>query len=420
MKLSPTAQKLYDAFSEFDIIDAHEHLPPEKERVAQKQDVFTLFSHYTRHDLISAGMAQEVRDWILDPQQPLDERWKKFAPFLPAIRHSSYARAAFIAAREFYGHGDVTAQNYRELSERIQAANTPGIYQRVLGDKCRIKVALTQQGHTRYQDDPLLKPVPNIGSVSLAGARSWADVEEQAAAFGRRVQSVDDYVEVAREQFRRWKEEGAVGLKMTAQAFSNPSKESAEQAFRCLAEGGDGESPRKNAEHLQRIVSHYLTELCVEMAADIGWTVAVHCGVWGDFRTIDAQLMIPFVQRHPRVRFDLYHLSVPYVRQCAVIAKNLPNVFLNLCWTHIISQRMTCAALDETMDLVPVNKIIAFGGDYSRPVEKVYGHLLMAREDIASVLGRRVDESLLGLDEAKRLAHEWFCENPKRIYGLNV
>ena len=138
----------------------------------------------------------------------------------------------------------------------------------------------------------------------------------------------------------------------------------------------------------------------------------------GDFRTLDSQHLIPIVQRHPNTRFDLYHMGMPEVRQTGVIGKNFPNVWLNLCWCHIISQRMTVAALDEWLDMVPVNKILAFGGDYGKPVEKVYGHLVMAREDIALVLARRVRDGLMTESQAVEVARRWFWDNPKELYGL--
>ena len=72
------------------------------------------------------------------------------------------------------------------------------------------------------------------------------------------------------------------------------------------------------------------------------------------------------------------------------------------------------------MDMVPMNKIIGFGGDYSRPVEKVYGHLVMAREDIATVLGRRVDRGLMSHDEAIVIARKWLLDNPNYLYKLDV
>jgi hypothetical protein len=81
---------------------------------------------------------------------------------------------------------------------------------------------------------------------------------------------------------------------------------------------------------------------------------------------------------------------------------------------------MTRSLLDEWTDLVPVNKILAFGGDYGEPVEKVYGHLLMARENLAHVLGGRIEEGLLSEDEALLLARKWFYENPKELYRLDV
>jgi hypothetical protein len=111
---------------------------------------------------------------------------------------------------------------------------------------------------------------------------------------------------------------------------------------------------------------------------------------------------------------------MPSVRDTIVIGKNHANVWLNLCWCHIISQQMTISGLDECVDMVPINKIIGFGGDYGRPVEKIYGHLVMAREDIAAVLGRRVDRGQMCIDEAIVIAKKWLWDNPKNLYKLNI
>ena len=113
-------------------------------------------------------------------------------------------------------------------------------------------------------------------------------------------------------------------------------------------------------------------------------------------------------------------MGMPWVREAGLIGKNFPNVWLNLCWSHIVSPEMTVNTLKEWVDLVPVNKIIGFGGDYGKPVEKVYGHLLMARENIARVLGDRVSRGLMSRGEALEIARKWFCTNPKRLYGLKV
>ena len=82
--MTSLAHRLLDAMSEMPVIDAHEHLPPEKERVARDVDVFTLFGHYTQTDIESAGMRQEQYDWLQDPSVDLDERWQAFEPYCTA------------------------------------------------------------------------------------------------------------------------------------------------------------------------------------------------------------------------------------------------------------------------------------------------------------------------------------------------
>jgi uncharacterized protein len=161
----------------------------------------------------------------------------------------------------------------------------------------------------------------------------------------------------------------------------------------------------------------YVVDETIAFATEQDMVIAVHTGYWGDFRSLH---LIPTLQRHPNARFDVYHLGYPWVRETLMLCKGFDNVWLNLCWTHIISQKFATEALDEAIDLLPTNKLMAFGGDYVLPVEKVYGHLTMAREDIAKVLARRVGERQMTEDQALDLAKKWFWDNPKELYRLNV
>jgi hypothetical protein len=76
--------------------------------------------------------------------------------------------------------------------------------------------------------------------------------------------------------------------------------------------------------------------------------------------------------------------------------------------------------MDEAIDLIPQNKLIAFGADYNLPVEKVYGHLVMAREDMARALAGRLERGLMSEEQALDLAHKWFWDNPVALYNLKV
>jgi len=58
LPLSGLASELYREIAKIPVVDAHEHLPREKERCDKKIDVTTLFSHYCKGDLEASGLLQ--------------------------------------------------------------------------------------------------------------------------------------------------------------------------------------------------------------------------------------------------------------------------------------------------------------------------------------------------------------------------
>ena len=411
MNLSPLESKLVAALEQIEVIDAHEHLPPESVRLATKVDVLTLFSHYTRGDLLAAGMREAEIELTQNTELPLDYRWRLFAPYWEHIRWGSYARAALIAARKFYGADDINDETYQVISERMAAANTPGIYQRVLRDACNIRTALTQCERTDL-GTPLLTPVMPL-LPNLWGSDTWPGIESQFRQAGA-LTSLDDAVAAGRSYIVRVKSEGAVGLKVFANPYEQPSREAAYACFEKLRTGSVDHLPLANA------LRSFLVDEMIRFAGEQDLVVCVHTGYWGDFRELDPLHMIPVLQRHPNVRFDFYHLGYPWVQESIMLGKGFANVWLNFCWTHVISQRFAMDALDEVIEMVPANKVIGFGGDYNLPVEKVYGHIVMAREDIARVLAARIERGLLTEDQALALARKWLWENPKELYRLDL
>jgi hypothetical protein len=81
------------------------------------------------------------------------------------------------------------------------------------------------------------------------------------------------------------------------------------------------------------------------------------------------------------------------------------------------SQRGDSAALDDFLDAVPYNKISAFGGDFCL-ADGVYGHLLIARENVAKVLAKKVCDGVFDIAEAKHIASRLFYDNPKALFRL--
>jgi hypothetical protein len=102
-----------------------------------------------------------------------------------------------------------------------------------------------------------------------------------------------------------------------------------------------------------------------------------------------------------------------------MLGKTFPNVWLNLAWAHVISSELAMRAISEWLDMVPLNKVIAFGGDYGpRTVVLTCGHLAMARRNIVRVLAGRIAERQMTEGEARRILRLWFSENPRELYRL--
>ena len=410
--MSGLKQSLLDEISTWEIIDCHEHLPEESARTGSDVDALTLLSHYTHNDLITAGLSRAAYDRSQDHSLPLDERWALVEPYWERTRFTGYARAVTHAVQRFYGCDDLNRDTYQAISERMQAANTPGLYDRVLRDACHIRACLTQIGRFPEANRDLLIPILPCTNFAAAGGRE--QIEQRGAATGVAVKSAADFVTVMRHEVRAAKAQGMVGLKMVSRKLSNPAASDAEHAFSKLLDG---------YEYDQSLLADYLLHELLDIAAAEDLVVAVHCGLiwtnWGDFTQTHPQFMVPVLLAHQQTRFDLYHAGLPWVRETGVIGKTFPNVWLNLCWCHIISPAMTISALNEWLDLMPYTKILGFGGDYGRPVEKVYGHLRLALEDIATVLAGRVEQGLMNESQALKVAQAWLWDNPLELYRLS-
>jgi uncharacterized protein len=127
--------------------------------------------------------------------------------------------------------------------------------------------------------------------------------------------------------------------------------------------------------------------------------------------------MVDLLFSYPKTRFDLFHGAYPYCGELATLAKNFQNVYLDMCWLHIISPAVSRRMLDEWIETVPSNKILGFGGDYLF-VEGVYGHAVMARENIASTLAAKVEDGYFTEEEALVVMRKLLRGNAAHLYNV--
>ncbi len=417
MELSSNFAKAKDALLEYmaplEIVDCHEHLAPERVRLQREVDVLTLFGLYAFVDTLSAGLPTAgiktgiANNLFLDTSIPLEERWAKSWPFLKQTRFGSYFRPTALALQKFYGIEKLDDSNYLEASERIKAANRPGLYHKVLRQECNIRTCMVQNGLIEGQDPPdLFTPV--FSNIPCFEFSNLSCVDLLKTHTQQELRTLDEYLEALLAYLAEVRDKGAAGFKMASRDYGVPDLAAACEEYAAVLQGA---AP---GAHLAATV----LDSILKQAAEWDWPVAVHAGVWGDFRTVDPKHFIRIASTYPGVRFELYHLGMPFARDAIFIAKSYANVRLNLCWCYAVSQEITRRSINEILDTVPVNKVFAFGADYIYAVENVYGHLVMARETLAEALAERIVRGQLDLDGAKEIATLWFRDNPIAFYGL--
>lgn len=387
-------------------VDAHEHLPSEKKRLDMQVDVFTIFDHYCRGDLEASGMSAADQEFVFKSKKSVIERWERLKPYYVNVRDTTYWRAAHIAMERFYGAEELNENTVETVTAAIQAANRPGLYHKVLSEACNLQTCLNQ-GADRSSDG-LLTPV----YWGLNQFRSRAEVMAYSSVLGKDISSIDDIVDAGRMVIDSIKNRGGVGFKFLVFPMRKPDIDQARDLLVNVRTGRVSVLPQQNP------LADLFFDAALRRVAEVDITAAIHTGYWRDFRELNPVHAIWMLDNYKNVRFDLYHLGYPYVRESIMLGKSRANVWLNLCWTYIISEKFAFEALSEVLDMVPNNKIIGFGGDYMI-VEKVFGHLTLARKTIARALSERIRSGIISTERAMDIADMILRVNPTELYRVN-
>ena len=143
------SEALYEQIEPMRTIDTHEHLFEEPTRLADQLDFSSLFDAYANADLVSAGMSSSDHDRFMSPATDLDDKWRMAAPYWEAARHTGYSTAIRLTIRDLYGADDLNSSTYGPITEKMRAANKPGVIRSVLHDKAGIDWCIVPQPRWR-------------------------------------------------------------------------------------------------------------------------------------------------------------------------------------------------------------------------------------------------------------------------------
>jgi len=423
-----TYRAILQAVEVMPVIDTHEHLYDYVYDDNRGRDVLSEYLlHYLRSDLVSAGLSLEDLAKAVDPGLPLTERWKLVEPYWEASRYTGYGRALDIAVRDIYGLDGIREETIEELGEVFRRQDRREHTRYVLRELCNIEVSFLDIGSGNCTVDPNLfrcawQPGDYIMPFVDANGDALAWVE---ANYGGEIRSLDDWMAAFVKELEARLAQGIVALKIAlaytrSLRFEQVSYGVAKDSFASVLAAwrrGDVQSGSVFPRELQDFLMHYVLSVSNEKQL----VIQVHTGLLEGNGNIlsnsDPTLLNDLFLLYPEVTFDLFHIGYPYQGVTAALAKMFPNVFIDMCWSHIISPSAAVNALADFLDAVPYNKICGFGGDYAF-VDGVYGHLYLARRNISQVLAEKVEAGVFSMDTAIDIAEHLLYKNPRRIFRL--
>lgn len=419
-------QRILSALWEIKIVDTHEHLPDENERIKGKPDLlYEFFCHYASSDLISSGMSDDDMEKIRKKDIPIEKRWKILEPYWLKIQNTGYARSINISAKGLFGEDGLTRKTYKSLAEKFVSANKHGWYSKVLKEKCVIDISVLD-ANAYDRDKDLFVPVVRPEEYILVRSREAIQKIEKSRDLS--IHTLKDLEKAMLGYLDEFVANGAVGIKLPL-AYLRPINydktafSDAERSFNLIAQSES--NPYMYESYITfnqaKPMQDYLVHRVLRYAEQKKLPVQIHTGLQEGngnlIRNSDPTLLTNLFIEYPNVKFDIFHAGYPFSRLLACLAKNFRNVYIDMCWFHIMTTSGACAILNEWLDLVPANKIFGFGGDYAF-VEGVYGHAVLAREDVARVLAERVEKGIFGEDYALEIGRMILRENAYTFFDL--
>lgn len=418
---------------EIKVIDTHEHIGAERDLINQKIDAFSLFVPYICDNLISAGMGRNEWAMISNMDTPFEDRWKIFEPYMGYIKFSTYFQALFGQLKDRYGIKNFTLEEAKKVNLKLLEENVAGIFDKIKQEyniEATFSFLPYDYDSILYARNNSLNVVPTVSDICI---RSIYDIERLEKSTKIIINNFSKLIKAIDELFYSYKKIGIKAIKFGSAYrrkldFNVQTQHEAENVFlKVFYEKVNGDSKMCGlpfqvlGEQDVKILDDYLTEYMISLAEDLDFKVFFHTGLhaWNEnnIEATRAFYLEGLIRRHKKVSFILLHCGIPFVDEAVLLCKYFSNVHLNMTWCHIIDRQQSKQLVIKIVEMLPLNKIHGFGGDYIHPIQ-IGGHLKIAYENIAEGLWHFVERGIMNEDEAVWIAKLWLYENPKKLLDI--
>ncbi len=422
-------QRIVKSVNAIRLIDTHEHIMSENEALASATDFSCLFTNYQASDLISSGVLSDKIYTILKGKDvSLEEKWYAVRDGWSNMRATAYGRSILISAKDLYGIDDLNEQTYLELSKRIKEAHKAGYYEKILKEKSKIDACLIMEYNTTNPRDVEKEGNCNFRRffvydkyISFFG---YNKMKTRLSFYGREFSTLPELELLIDSVFDQDIKKGIQGAKFGVAyyrtlKFDDVSRETATAVFDKMKANPDRLFPFEEAKPLQDFLFFKLLSLCEKYKLPVQIHTGLQTGSGNEITNADPTGLTKAFFKFPALKFCILHASYPFGGEMATLAKNFPNVYIDMAWSALISPAFTRRYLQEYIETVPSNKIMAYGGD-SQTVEGAYGASVLARETVSMTLIQMVKEGYLTEDEAMDITKKILRTNAISIYNLKI
>lgn len=416
------SETISDFVNACQVVDVHEHHMPE---VAHSRDVNLLklfqqsYAAWTSHVLPSEPKA--TTEMVSIPPEPTT--WEALAPFLERSGSNAFVRNLVRGVAELYGVADtgITRDNWEAVDASVRLRHKEATWSSEVIGRAAIGRIVTDPFL-----DPLMDPRPVLGQSYDAVLRinafalGWHPESRDhngncghtlLRRLGLEVKTFDDYCDAIRELVAGCARRNHVALKNALAydrdlSFDEPNEELARQAW-----GQRSPSPAA-----RKAFCDFVVDLFCQLAGEADLPVQTHLGT-AIISGSHPLRMTGLIERHPRTRFLLMHLAYPWSRDLLGIAFVYRNVWLDLCWSFLLSPSHFKLALHEAIEVLPDESRMMIGGDCLH-VEETFAAIQGGRRLIGEVLNEKVANGYFRSRDAERLAIRILGKNAKEFFRL--
>lgn len=425
--------EIFKYINSLEIIDTHEHLPGKEEDRELKTDILREYvKSYFGRNLISAGLTESDYYRVVINGIDLLRKWEIVEPYWGVFRYSGHGQMLDIIARDIYRVDCINGSTIEELNSKFIENIRNGCFKKILKGKCKLITSFLvvdtlsedydpASERSIYCDRDFFEPVYNIKRIVFP--QSWEDIEKIEEESGLRITSFDKYLQASEVLIEKASEMGATTIKNSlayqrSLRFCRPSRAIAENNFNNIFKTIHYPDWKYKPLFTGKDFQDYMFHHILDLANKKNMVVQIHTGLHACSPNIisnsNPELLTNLFLEYPDIIFVIFHIGYPYQNELTVLAKNFANVFIDMCWAHIVSPNASVNALLEWFDTLPLSKVSAFGGD-SLFIDGVYGSLKLAQHNVAKALTIKVDETLFDIERAKEIAKMLFYDNPKKI-----